>query len=361
MDKFLEYLQTYNYLPKRQKDVSEISPHTTGITKTALQKLYEEFKETELTYDQNDIDLNQILANEQNQASEVLTGILSNAVQLKASDVHFSHAKNIIRLKYRINGQLKLMAIFHIELWKMLSVFIKVISNMDISVSRSFQDGSFSKKIKNQILNFRVATHPTNYGENCVIRILGHLKTDTFNDYSYLTQKHIDEFIAEDGGLLLIAGATESGKTTSLYSILNRMKNIGICINIMTLEDPVEIYAHDIQQTDLKMYSNLTFASGLRSILRQNPDVILIGEIRDEETAKMTLRAAMTGHKVLSTIHALDMQSIFDRLLEFNIHKSHLAYLKVVITQKFDNSESYRTLVADSVYLKSTDYKKFLT
>jgi len=261
----------------------------------------------------------------QNMAEEapvirLVNEILSQAVREGASDVHISPEKNSVQIRLRVDG--KLREVPSPPKFMILPIVsrLKILSNMDISVSRTPQDGRFTAKMNEKEINIRASIIPTIYGENMVLRIL-----DTSAGIYELKElgmsegeiEKVESTVNKPYGMILSTGPTGSGKTTTLYSILKELNKPDI--NIITLEDPVEYRIDKIRQTQLNRKAGMTFANGIRSILRQDPDVIMVGEIRDAETAAIAVQAALTGHKVLSTIHTNDAAGAVTRLIDMNI------------------------------------------
>ena len=246
-----------------------------------------------------------------------VNSILNQAIRTGVSDIHISPEKDSVQLRFRIDGKLHEAPSPPKSMFQSIISRLKVMSNMDISVSRDAQDGRFTVKMGNKEINFRVSTIPTIYGENMVLRILdksgGLLSLDdlgiTEND-----KKKIKSMMVKPYGLILSTGPTGSGKTTTLYSILKQLNQPDV--NIITLEDPVEFRVNNIRQVQLNRKAGMTFASGMRSLVRQDPDVIMLGEIRDAETTGISIQAAMTGHRVLSTLHTNDAAGAVTRLLD---------------------------------------------
>lgn len=252
--------------------------------------------------------------------SQFLYHTLHNAVSEEVSDIHFEPEKFSVRVRYRYDGLLRTVCCFHLSFWSALCIQLKVLSGMDIAESRTPQDGRFSFALSQGTIDVRSATHPTQYGENIVLRILNrHQRIRCLEELGYdtYTLDLLAQLVHKPEGLLIITGPTGSGKTSTLYAMVHHMDSEAL--NIMTLEEPIEYQISGVRQTEVKTDSPMTFAKGVRSILRQDPDVILIGEIRNEETAAMAVRAAMTGHRVLTTIHATHVLGAFYRMLEFKI------------------------------------------
>jgi type IV pilus assembly protein PilB len=241
-------------------------------------------------------------------------------VQRGASDVHFEPEQNFLRIRYRIDGVLRQIRSLHRTYWPAMAVRIKVMSKMNIAETRAPQDGRISLTLAGRTVDFRVAAHPTTHGENIVLRILDRLKGIVPLEGLGLDDTQLDMLklmIARPEGIILTTGPTGSGKTTTLYSILNHINTEGV--NIMTLEDPVEYPMNLIRQSSVSDSAKLDFANGIRSMMRQDPDIILVGEIRDQDTAEMAFRAAMTGHQVYSTLHTNSAIGAIPRLLDIGI------------------------------------------
>jgi general secretion pathway protein E/type IV pilus assembly protein PilB len=246
--------------------------------------------------------------------------LLSDAVNRGASDLHLEPEGNFLRVRLRIDGVLQQTRTLHIKYWPALLVRFKIISGMNIAESRAPQDGRCQVTVSGRTVDFRVAVHPTIHGENLVLRVLDAKKSIVPYDALGLSpqQYHIlDLMLARPEGVILVTGPTGSGKTTSLYSILNHLNREDV--NIMTIEDPVEYPLMRIRQTSVADGTKIDFSSGIRSLMRQDPDIILVGEIRDPDTAEMAMRAAMTGHQVFSTLHTNSAIRSFTRLRNLGI------------------------------------------
>ncbi len=268
--------------------------------------------------------------------TEIVNEIIYTAAEAGASDIHFDPTETTIRVRFRIDGVLIDYTIIPDNIRKNLTARLKIISGMDITESRLPQDGAIKTTIKDLNLDMRVSSLPTNEGEKIVIRIL---------DYSASLQgleslgfapnnlKKIKELIKEPNGIILVTGATGSGKSTTVYSLLQILNTSEV--NLVTVEDPVEMNINGINQIQVNSEVGLTFASVLRSILRQDPDVIMIGEIRDDETAKIAVRASITGHLVLSTIHTNNALNTIERLTDMDVERYLLASsLNGIVSQK---------------------------
>jgi type II secretory ATPase GspE/PulE/Tfp pilus assembly ATPase PilB-like protein len=256
----------------------------------------------------------------------LVNALLSDAVKRGASDIHFEPEEGFLRFRYRIDGVLRQIRSLHKNYWSAIAVRLKVMAGLDIAETRAPQDGRISLSLSGRAVDFRVSTLPTVWGENIVLRILDRQKGIVPLDQ---LDMHDDEkttlklMVARPEGIILVTGPTGSGKTTTLYSILSYLNTESV--NIMTLEDPVEYPMTMIRQTSANETSRLDFASGIRSLMRQDPDIILVGEIRDEDTATMALRAAMTGHQVFSTLHTNSALGAIPRLLDIGVKPDILA------------------------------------
>ena len=250
----------------------------------------------------------------------LIDALLTEAVQHSVSDIHFEPESSFLRIRYRVDGVLRQVRSLHKSYWPAMVVRLKVMSNMNIAETRAPQDGRISLRLSGRAIDFRVASHPTTHGENMVLRILDRQKGIVPLDQIGLDDAALNllkTIIAKPEGIVLITGPTGSGKTTTLYSVLNHINTESI--NIMTLEDPVEYPIALIRQTSINESVKLDFANGIRSMMRQDPDVILVGEIRDHPTAEMAFRAAMTGHQVYSTLHTNSAIGAIPRLLDIGI------------------------------------------
>jgi type IV pilus assembly protein PilB len=265
------------------------------------------------------------VASLQDMAGEALVVRLTNsifaqAIRDKASDIHISPQQTTVQLRYRIDGKMIEMPSPPKSLFLSVIARVKILANMDITVSRIPQDGRFTLKIENKEINVRVSSIPTIHGENIVMRLLdmgAGIYTLNRLGMDAEDMAKIERMCIKPYGMILSTGPTGSGKSTSLYSILNSINKPDI--NIITLEDPVEYRINDIRQVQLNRKAGMTFASGLRSILRQDPDVIMVGEIRDAETAAVSVQAAQTGHRLFSTVHTNDAAGVITRFIDMGI------------------------------------------
>lgn len=253
-------------------------------------------------------------------ANYLFQDILQKAVKEKASDIHIEPFSELLKIRMRVDGNMKEMLNLELDLYPPLASVIKYKANMDITEKRLPQDGRIDVKIKDSLVDIRISTVPTTYGEKIVLRLLSResfLKTKEELGFSKDAIKKIQEIINKKTGILLVTGPTGSGKTTTVYSILKDLRNTSK--NIMTIEDPVEYKMEGINQIQVNHKVGLTFEKGLKAILRQDPDIIMVGEIRDIETAKTAVRAAITGHLVISTLHTNDAVSSVARLIDMEI------------------------------------------
>ncbi len=256
----------------------------------------------------------------------LISALLADAVERAASDIHFEPEQNFLRIRYRIDGVLRQIRSLHKTYWPAMAVRIKVMAKMNIAETRAPQDGRISLSLTGRQVDFRVASQITTHGENIVLRILDRQKGIVPLDQLGLQPEALTmlkKMIQRPEGIILVTGPTGSGKTTSLYSILNHINHDGI--NVMTLEDPVEYPMTLIRQTSVNEAAKLDFANGIRSLMRQDPDVILVGEIRDEDTAQMAFRAAMTGHQVYSTLHTNSALGAIPRLVDIGLSPEIMA------------------------------------
>ena len=266
----------------------------------------------------------------------LVDALLAEAVSRGASDLHFEPEAGFLRIRHRIDGILHQARALHGSCWPELAVRLKVLAGMDIAESRAPQDGRISLDVGGRPIDVRAATQPVLHGENLVLRILDRDKGIVPLDALGLTAvQHatLTRVLARPEGLVLVVGPTGSGKTTTLYAMLQHLNTEAV--NIMTLEDPVEYPLAMIRQTQVGEASRLGFADGVRALLRQDPDVILVGEIRDADTATMALRAALTGHQVFATLHANSALGAIPRLLELGLGAELLAgNLSAILSQR---------------------------
>ncbi len=268
--------------------------------------------------------------------TDIVNEIIYVAAEAGSSDIHFDPTETTIKVRFRIDGMLIDYTVVPESVRKNLVARLKIISGMDITESRLPQDGAIKTIIHNLNLDMRVSSLPTNVGEKIVIRILDYsassegLESLGFEPHNLEKMKNL---IKEPNGIILVTGATGSGKSTTVYSLLQILNTPEV--NLVTVEDPVEMNIDGINQIQVNSEIGLTFASVLRSILRQDPDIIMIGEIRDDETAKIAVRASITGHLVLSTIHTNNALSTIERLTDMDVERYLLASsLNGIVSQK---------------------------
>ncbi len=299
----------------------------------------------------------------------LVNAILIDAIKLGASDIHFEPEGSFMRIRYRIDGILSQICTLHATYWPAICVRLKVMSEINIAESRRPQNGRMTFFVGPREIDLRVASHPTVHGENIVIRILDKTRSLMSLDelgYSENVIFHIKKALQKPEGLFIITGPTGCGKTTSLYSMLSYINTPHI--NIMTLEEPVEYKIPFIRQADVKDQTTLNFADGVRSILRQDPDIILIGEIRDGETAQMALRASMTGHQVFSTLHTNDALGSLPRLTDLGLSYSLLSgNILGIVAQRLvrklcpNCKQEKETTPYEAILLKSKTSQKMFT
>ena len=254
--------------------------------------------------------------------SKIVAVILRYATEMKASDIHIEPLDTQIKIRFRVDGVLHTSLILDKGVHQSIVSRIKILSRMKIDETRVPQDGRFHARINNRKIDFRVSTLPTAFGEKVVKRILDPMSgINSLDDLGLFGRnKHvIEEAIQSPFGMILASGPTGSGKTTTLYTILSILNQEGV--NIISLEDPVEYFIEGVNQSQVRPEIDYTFASGLRSILRQDPDIIMVGEIRDSETASLATHAALTGHLLLSTLHTNNAIGIIPRLTDMDIQK----------------------------------------
>ncbi len=261
-----------------------------------------------------------------NPTVRLVNALLVDAIKSGASDIHFEPEGSFLRLRYRIDGQMMQVRSFHRDYWSAMVVRIKIMSGMNIAETRNPQDGRISYNVLGREVDFRVATQPTVHGENIVMRLLDKTKSLVplenlgFSEHNIAVLKKL---IKRPEGIIIVTGPTGSGKTTTLYSILNYINDINT--NIMTLEDPVEYQLPLIRQSNVREGTGLDWLSGIKSLMRQDPDIIFVGEVRDEDTALMAVRAALTGHQVYTTLHTNDALGAIPRLGDIGVPAHLLA------------------------------------
>lgn len=288
--------------------------------KEVAEKAIEDFKRQYTVENINDLD--EEILNDINNAPVVrlVNSIIKQAVKAKASDIHIEPFEENVRIRFRIDGQLQEIMNSAKTTHSAIVTRIKIMGKMDIAEKRVPQDGRIEISIDTKLVDLRISVLPTVFGEKIVIRLLDRssfLLSKSQLGFTDDNLSRFDKLIENPNGIILITGPTGSGKTTTLYTILRELNKINK--NIITVEDPVEYKLHGINQVQVNNKAGLTFANGLRSILRQDPDIVMIGEIRDSETAQIAARAAITGHLVISTMHTNDAPSTITRLMDIGI------------------------------------------
>ncbi len=252
--------------------------------------------------------------------TKIVGVILQHATEGNASDIHIEPSKEKVRVRFRVDGILYTSLFLPNTVHEAVVARIKILTNMKLDEKRKPQDGRFSAKIGGRKIDFRVSTFPTYFGEKVVLRILDPEKKMITLDsigLSTIQREKVEEIISRPHGMILLTGPTGSGKTTTLYSMLNALDKEKY--NIVSLEDPIEYDIKGINQSQVRAELDYTFANGLRSILRQDPDIIMVGEIRDKDTAKLAIQAALTGHLVFSTIHTNSAIGVVPRLIDMGV------------------------------------------
>tara|TARA_A100001234_G_scaffold66246_1_gene57941 strand:+ start:788 stop:2455 length:1668 start_codon:yes stop_codon:yes gene_type:complete len=267
---------------------------------------------------------------------ELVDSVITQSQKYGCSDIHIEPRENDIRVRFRIDGRLQDFQTLPSDIHTALVSRLKIMANMDIAETRRPQDGRILFNSSKGRLDLRISTYPTLYGEKTVLRLLNISEAlHSFKGLGFETdsEERFNSMLIGGEGIILVSGPTGSGKTTTLYSTLNKLESPDV--NIVTVEDPIEYDLDNINQAQINVKSGVTFASALRSILRQDPDIIMVGEVRDEETVELGIRAALTGHLVFSTIHTNDAASGFTRLLNWNVEPFLIAStVKGILAQR---------------------------
>ncbi len=314
MSDYGSIMETYKGLSSQVDEAleelgEEESSEAKGVSEDSLSKEIKSVKPTEETKIVEDAPVIKIVA-----------VILRNAIEGNASDIHIEHTGEKVKVRFRVDGNLHTTIILPPKIYSGIVARIKILSKLRLDEKRKPQDGSFSTNVDGRKIDFRVSTLPAYYGEKVVMRILDSEKGVKPLDQLGLSEtnlKMIREAIMKPYGLILITGPTGSGKSTTLYSMMNELDKEKS--NIISLEDPVEYHMPDVNQSQMMPEIGYTFASGLRSVLRQDPDIIMVGEIRDKETAQLAIQAALTGHLVLSTLHTNNAIGAVPRLVDMGV------------------------------------------
>jgi MSHA biogenesis protein MshE len=315
-------LNVINNVYRRTEDIASFA-----------KELTEELSKEKIAFRSNE---ENVVGDDASPVARLLDSIFEDAMQVGASDVHIEPEANLVRIRQRVDGLLQESIIQGRQIADSLILRIKLLAKLNISEKRIPQDGRFHIKVKNHLLDIRAATMPVRYGETAVLRLLdqsnGILEVNQLGFREDLLDKLLFH-IRRPNGLILVTGPTGSGKTTTLYAVLNELNTKEK--KIITIEDPIEYSLNRISQVQVNPAIGLTFAKILRTALRQDPEIIMVGEMRDEETAKIGLRAAMTGHLVLATLHTNDAVSSATRLIDMGV-ESYLvaASLRLVVAQR---------------------------
>lgn len=308
-------IQRINQGELQQKPKPQISTPSSAVSSTRLGA------ELEATMDK--VPIRQIMATDEGAIANDVRSLITEAVSQRASDIHFEPTTKGLLVRFRVDGILRDICRYFStvqDLRKVVIARIKIIADLNIAEQRQPQDGRVTEVLEGQRIDLRVSTLPTLHGEKCVIRILPHE-----NNFTNLLDLGLpkgrlatyEEWLGRSQGMILITGPTGSGKTSTLYTSLAKL--VDTSKNVVTVEDPVEYQLARVNQVQVNVKAGLTFAAGLRSILRQDPDIVMIGEIRDKETAEIAIQAALTGHLVLSTLHTNDAASTIVRLIDMGI------------------------------------------
>lgn len=343
-------------IKKAQEEAVKITQETEGITMAGLinkalssndsaqttveenKKAREEILSEEdiLDISQNDGNLERLKQDGDGSAVDEINTILKYSIDGGASDIHIEHAGEYTRVRVRMDGELKEIAAFGKAVHPMIVARVKILSSLRLDEKRKPQDGRFSVLLNSHKIDFRVSTMPGYYGEKIVMRILDSYRGIRKLEDIGFSARHLEqirEALHKPYGMVLISGPTGSGKTTTLYSMLNEIDRKSK--NVVSLEDPIEYNVPSMNQSQVFPEIGYTFASGLRSILRQDPDVIMVGEIRDAETAQLAVQAALTGHLVFSTIHTNNSVGVITRLIDMNVDPFLIApTLNLAIAQR---------------------------
>ncbi len=323
-----------------KKDFDTVIKQYQGITEEvdkALEELdtaFEAEASPSEAYEQEHVDAAKIV--EDAPVTKVVGTILNYASEGNASDIHIEPTHDNVRVRFRVDGELNTSLVLPLKVHSAVVARIKILSNMRLDEKRKPQDGRFSAKVGGRKVDFRVSTFPTYYGEKVVMRILDQNKELLSLDTLGFTDKNLTqvrEALKRPYGMILISGPTGSGKSTTLYAMLKEVDREHL--NVLSLEDPVEYSIDGVSQSQIQPEIDYTFATGLRTTLRQDPDIIMVGEIRDKETAQLAIQAALTGHLVFSTIHTNTAIGVIPRLIDMGVDPYLIApTLALVMAQR---------------------------
>jgi len=343
------------------KSVAEQYKGISGEVNKALTELETEFVDKDVKEKSEEIEkkeikdadsLSKII--EDAPVTKIVAVVLRHAIEGNASDIHIEHMGDRLRVRFRVDGTMHTSLYLPANVHSAVVSRVKILSNLRLDEKRKPQDGRFSARIENRKIDFRVSTLPAYYGEKIVMRILDSEKA--VKDFKALglseeNVKMVKEALKAPYGMILLTGPTGSGKTTTLYSMLNEIDRDSV--NVISLEDPVEYNISGMSQSQIRPEIGYTFASGLRSVLRQDPDVIMVGEIRDKETAQLAIQAALTGHLVLSTLHTNNASGVIPRLVDMGVDPFLIApTLILAIAQRLPKTlckESKKIPVEESI------------
>jgi type IV pilus assembly protein PilB len=320
----------------RYKDLSYAAETKAGVLDIATESLEELTKEIKNKDDVTRI-VNELLKNQQGRkVTKMFEIVLAGALATGASDIHIEPEETQVRLRYRLDGVLHDVLFFDFETNKLLNSRIKLTSGMKLTVSKNAQDGRFSITLGDKEIEMRVSMIPGTYGESVVMRVLNPdniaVKYEQLGISAFL-QEILLRKISKPNGIILVTGPTGSGKTTTLYACLKKIHTEDV--KIITIEDPVEYHLNGVTQTQVEEEKGYTFAAGLRSALRQDPDVIMVGEIRDSDTANTAINAALTGHLVFSTLHTNNAAGTIPRLIDLGVNPKVISSaLSIALAQR---------------------------
>jgi len=337
----LKFITRYDIFPViageyTLRSVIERYYQQTDVQLATLLKEYEASEEVELIEEEDEDVAASAASAEDAPVVKLINGILTDAVRRGASDIHIEPYEHELRVRYRIDGALQQVMTPPIKLRAALTSRVKIMANLNIAERRVPQDGRIKLKFEHKVIDFRVSTLPVLFGEKIVLRILdkGNLTLD-LQKFGFEPKAEGDllHAILNPYGMVLVTGPTGSGKTTTLYSALSRINNLDV--NIMTAEDPVEYNLDGINQVQVRNEVGMTFAAALRAFLRQDPNIIMVGEIRDLETGSIAIKAALTGHLVLSTLHTNDAPSTVTRMIDMGIEPFNVASaVNLIVAQR---------------------------
>lgn len=335
-----------------KEELSQAINRHYGIQETVKEIMQNLPKEDELEDEQ--------IQSEDAPVSRMVNQIIRNGIQQRASDIHFDPQENELRVRFRVDGLLRTEQTLPKHMQGIITARLKIMSKLNIAEKRLPQDGRFQMEMEYNVIDVRVSSLPTAYGEKIVLRILDlgqAVKQISSLSFTEDNEKIFKQMINRSYGMVLITGPTGSGKTSTLYAALNEINKEDV--NIITVEDPIEYRLDGINQVQVNERTGLTFAQGLRSILRQDPNIIMVGEIRDLETAEMAVRSSLTGHLVLSTLHTNNAVSTITRLLDMGIEPYLISSsLSGVVAQRLvrkvcvDCAEKYEPSIEEQQLLK---------